>query len=141
MFVEFERGDGAAMSRERLREAYNARVRHRKEGKVRTRSVGIAGAVTAVIAVAWLLPVDLAAQKAAPPKARAATKAPALPRTPWGDPDLQGTWTNATTTPLERLPEAQGKSELTEEERAALARQVQARLDQDKAAAKPGEVI
>ena len=26
-----------------------------------------------------------------------------LPRTPWGDPDLQGMWNNSTTTPLERL--------------------------------------
>ena len=24
------------------------------------------------------------------------------PETPWGDPDLQGVWTNATLTPLER---------------------------------------
>jgi hypothetical protein len=31
-----------------------------------------------------------------------AKKATALPRTPWGHPDLQGVWTNSTTTPLER---------------------------------------
>ena len=29
----------------------------------------------------------------------------AVPRTPWGDPDLQGLWNNSTTTPLERLTE------------------------------------
>ncbi len=28
----------------------------------------------------------------------------ALPRMPWGDPDLQGTWSNATLTSLERMP-------------------------------------
>ena len=41
------------------------------------------------------------------------------PKTPWGDPDLQGTYTNKTITPLER-PEALGDKEfLTAEEVAA----------------------
>ena len=31
------------------------------------------------------------------------------PRTPWGDPDLQGTWTNVTATPLERPRALEGK--------------------------------
>lgn len=39
-------------------------------------------------------------------------------RTPWGDPDLQGTWTNATTTPLERPAKYEGRAFLTSEERA-----------------------
>lgn len=42
------------------------------------------------------------------------------PQTPWGDPDLQGTWTNTTTTPLERPSSLAGKNSLTAEERAAL---------------------
>ena len=42
------------------------------------------------------------------------------PRTPWGDPDLSGIWTNATITPLERLRELGEKAFLTEEEVAAL---------------------
>ncbi len=42
-----------------------------------------------------------------------------VPRTPWGDPDLRGQWTNATTTPLERPDDLRGKTILTEEERAA----------------------
>jgi hypothetical protein len=33
------------------------------------------------------------------------------PRTPWGDPDLQGTWNNGTITPLER-PRGAGEKEL-----------------------------
>ncbi|HJN46075.1 MAG TPA: hypothetical protein QF572_18055 [Vicinamibacterales bacterium] len=50
------------------------------------------------------------------------------PRTPWGDPDLQGTYTNKTITPLER-PEALGDKEfLTAEE---VASQEQARLDRN----------
>ena len=43
-------------------------------------------------------------------------------RTPWGVPDLQGTWTGSTMTPLERQPEHLGKAVLTEEEAAALER-------------------
>ena len=42
------------------------------------------------------------------------------PRTPWGDPDLQGLWTNTTTTPLERPTSLEGKNVLSKEERAAL---------------------
>ena len=37
-------------------------------------------------------------------------------RTPWGDPDLQGTWTNTTTTPLERPEDLADKEILTAEE-------------------------
>ena len=41
------------------------------------------------------------------------------PRTPWGDPDLQGSWTNTTTTPLERPDELADQNVLTDGERAA----------------------
>jgi hypothetical protein len=37
-------------------------------------------------------------------------------RTPWGDPDLQGLWNNATTTPLQRPEELAGKEFFTDEE-------------------------
>jgi len=39
-------------------------------------------------------------------------------RTPWGDPDLQGIWSNQTPTPLERPDGLAGKQTLTEEEAA-----------------------
>ena len=41
-----------------------------------------------------------------------------LPRTPWGHPDLQGVWSNTTTTPLQRPEELAGRTTLTDEERA-----------------------
>ena len=56
------------------------------------------------------------ASAARPATAAAAPPAPATggaadewaaPRTAWGDPDLQGIWNNSTTTPLERLTEAE----------------------------------
>ena len=37
-------------------------------------------------------------------------------RTPWGDPDLQGFWTNKTTTPMERPGQYEGRTALTDEE-------------------------
>jgi hypothetical protein len=40
-------------------------------------------------------------------------------KTPWGDPDLQGTWSNQTITPLERPAEFKDKPVLTEAEAAA----------------------
>jgi hypothetical protein len=49
------------------------------------------------------------------------------PRTPWGDPDLQGTWNYATMTPLERPRELAAKRVLTAEEAAAYEQQTVAR--------------
>lgn len=40
-------------------------------------------------------------------------------QTSWGHPDLQGTWSNASTTPLERPADLAGQEVLTDEERAA----------------------
>ena len=40
-------------------------------------------------------------------------------RTPWGDPDLQGVWSYATLTPLERSAELEGRAFYTPEEEAA----------------------
>src|SRR5437660_1456993 len=61
----------------------------------------------------------LAAQGPATP---AAAKIPAparMPRTADGHPDLQGIWTNATITPLERPPAFAGKPAATEAEATA----------------------
>jgi hypothetical protein len=44
------------------------------------------------------------------------------PRTAWGDPDLQGIWSNATITPLERPADLAGKQVLSDAEAAALER-------------------
>ena len=44
----------------------------------------------------------------------------AAPRTPWGDPDLEGIWSSKTTTPLERPDAYDGREFLTEAEIADL---------------------
>ena len=51
------------------------------------------------------------------------------PRTPWGHPDLQGTWTNGNLTPLQRPADVADKEVLTEEEWAV--RNAVARLSDD----------
>jgi hypothetical protein len=75
-------------------------------------SIGILAAVS-------LAPA--AGQTQAPKKVAAKTAAGSTkgagPRTPWGDPDLQGVWNDATSTPLQR-PSAVGKDVLTDEEAA-----------------------
>jgi hypothetical protein len=45
------------------------------------------------------------------------------PRTPWGDPDLQGTWSNATLTPLQRPANLKDKEFFTPAEAKAYVRQ------------------
>ena len=52
-----------------------------------------------------------------------------MPRTPWGDPDLQGVWTNRTTTPIERPDDFEGQQRLSAEERADLDAQAAANTD------------
>ena len=63
------------------------------------------------------------------------------PRTPWGDPDLQGVWDYWTFTPLERPDEFAGRGELTAEEAAVVAQESNAEaLAGDDEGPPPGEV-
>ena len=63
------------------------------------------------------------------------------PRTPWGDPDLQGVWDYWTFTPLERPDEFAERGELTAEEAAVVAQQSNAEaLAGDDEGPPPGEV-
>ncbi len=102
-------------------------------------------ALGAVIAVMSLAPVSIvgqtpAAPKGTDPKTTAAkttvppkTKTRIPPRTAWGDPDLQGVWSFATLTPLERPSQLGGKEFLTETEAAAVEEAgAQARIDRDR---------
>src|ERR1700722_649141 len=70
--------------------------------------------------VVLLAPICLAGQSlpVAAKAAKAATTNWVLPRTPDGQPDLEGVWSNPTLTPLERPAELAGKETLTEQEAA-----------------------
>jgi hypothetical protein len=72
------------------------------------------------MAVVSLASVSLVAQSASPSNPK---PAPGKWRTAWGDPDLQGSWSNATTTPLQRPAKFAGREFLTPEEKAALDRE------------------
>ncbi len=94
------------------------------------------GALAAVLAVAALHVVPLAGQAPAAPKLSAKAEAPAkvgwkAPRTSWGDPDLQGNYTNVYEqgTPLERPKEFEGRTleDVRGEELAKIKRTVQQR--------------
>jgi hypothetical protein len=61
--------------------------------------------------------------------ARAAATAP-VPRTPWGHPDLQGTWDYKTITPLERPAQYGERQYLTDEEVKALEDRAGKRMDE-----------
>ena len=67
-------------------------------------------------------------------------KAFAGPKTPWGDPDLQGIWLNATITPLER-PVGLDKAVLTDAEAATIEKETLARrAAAESAPARPNDV-
>jgi hypothetical protein len=57
---------------------------------------------------------------ALPGRAVAARKTFAVPRTPWGEPDLQGTYSNRTITPFERPASVGGREFFTPEEVAVM---------------------
>ena len=80
-----------------------------------------------IIAVtAMLSPLSVFAQapQASRPDA-AGTKNFTPPRTPWGEPDLQGTFSNRTITPFERPANVAGREFFTPEEVAALEKRAQ----------------
>ena len=61
----------------------------------------------------------------------AAALSQTTPRTPWGDPDLQGVWNNGTVTPLERPAQFANKEFLTEAEAAAYEKDMVTRQNVD----------
>jgi len=79
------------------------------------------GALIVVLALVSWATVFMAGQTPAAPKPAAATAAKpyAGPRTPWGDPDLQGVWFVLAAVPLERSAANAGKEFLTDAEIAA----------------------
>src|SRR5579871_4180161 len=77
---------------------------------------------------------------AAKAKTGSATRAKGASRTPWGDPDLQGVYTFATNTPLERPNGVVNKDTYTEAELTALEEQASAGYVAEGKAPKPGDV-
>src|SRR5512143_1859329 len=84
--------------------------------------------IIAVSALACLAPGPAAAQagRVAPAAdGTTAAKKWTAPRTPWGEPDLQGTYSNRTITPFERPANVNGREFFTPEEVAAMEKRAQ----------------
>ena len=79
--------------------------------------------VAGMVVAGMLAAVPAAAQAPAGSKAPGSSNAKAAAkkkwRTPWGDPDLQGSWSNTNITPLERPAKWAGREFMTEQERVA----------------------
>ncbi len=80
---------------------------------MKKRLLGVVGVAAIVLAVAGLLLLTRV-----PAEGQSAS-----PRTAWGDPDLQGIWTDQYQTPLQRPTQFASKELFTDEERAALDKQ------------------
>jgi hypothetical protein len=90
-----------------------------------TRQLFLAAIVATAIAAGAMARPEAQQSRGSEPAARAATAAPYVPpRTPWGDPDIQGGWTNVDENgiPMQRPDELTGKSldEVEDEELAEL---------------------
>lgn len=81
--------------------------------------------------IASIVPATLLGQTSYAAKASVG-KAWSPPRTPDGQPDLQGIWSNATITPLERPAELAEKAVFTEKEAASYEKQVRERNNMDR---------
>ena len=83
--------------------------------------VGVAAVVTAVTVFLQLASVPLEGQapRAAAQEGNGATADPA-PKTPWGEPDLQGIWTEVYQTPMERPTQFADNEFFTDEQRVEL---------------------
>jgi hypothetical protein len=88
-----------------------------------------AAALSAILSVS--ITRTSAQAPAASVKAAAPASAPAL-KTPWGEPDLQGIWTDESDTPLQRSPKYANQEFFTEAQRAELDKERAALLGRDR---------
>src|SRR5262245_14135971 len=90
-------------------------------------------------------PVSFTRASAQSPGASATAISPTLTlttpvlKTPWGEPDLQGIWTQESDIPLQRLPKYAGQEYFTEAQRAELDRERTAMLERDGRGARGSE--
>jgi hypothetical protein len=100
---------------------------------MRIRLLKSMGAVAAIISVlVFLKPAQVTvAQEGPTPSVKAPAAAQVL-KTPWGEPDLQGIWTDESDTPLQRPAKYANQEFFTEAQRAELDKERAALLGRDK---------
>jgi hypothetical protein len=89
--------------------------------------------VAAILISVIAIPLSASAQSSSP--SRSAAGSSAVPRTPWGDPDLQGGWTSQSElgVPFERPKEFGTRQELTDEEFAKSSDRLRSERERDNA--------
>jgi hypothetical protein len=84
------------------------------------------------LAVAAVAAMSIYQASAQAPKKTATAQKTSVPHTPWGDPDLQGVWNDATSTPLQRPSSVGAKDILNDEEAAEFQEQLANDLSRDR---------
>jgi hypothetical protein len=87
--------------------------------------------IIVLVVMIWLVPSTVPVLGQNRPASSAPAKAWTPPKTPSGDPDLQGTWTSTTTAPFERPAQFGNRLFLTDEELAETERQLERQLRAD----------
>ena len=96
--------------------------------------------VLATLLIAAMVAADhLLAQSPAPGAAASAAASAPVPKTPWGHPDLQGTWDYRTITPLERPAQYGERQYLTDAEVKALEERAGKRMDEPPSDEQPNQ--
>ena len=100
---------------------------------MRIRLLKSIGASVVIAAVpAFLKPANVTAADQAPTASRTAQAASAVLKTPWGEPDLQGIWTDETDTPLQRSPKYANQEFFTAAQREELDKERSTLLRRDR---------
>src|SRR6266705_5498087 len=99
---------------------------------MRTRLLKLVGVAAVIMAaLVFLKPAEVAVADQAPAVSAKAPAAPEL-KTPWGEPDLQGIWTDESDTPLQRPAKYANQEFFTEAQRAELDKERASLLGRDR---------
>ncbi|HEY4404773.1 MAG TPA: hypothetical protein VGN55_08955 [Xanthobacteraceae bacterium] len=99
---------------------------------MRIRHLRSIGASLIVTVLAYLQPTEMTAQNQSQTASAKSPAAAASPQTPWGEPDLQGIWTDESDTPLQRPARFANQEVYTEAQRQELDRERAAMLRRDR---------
>jgi hypothetical protein len=99
---------------------------------MRIRHLRSIGASLIVTVLAYLQPTEMTAQNQSQTASAKSPAAAASPHTPWGEPDLQGIWTDESDTPLQRPAKFANQEVYTEAQRQELDKERAAMLRRDR---------
>ncbi len=94
------------------------------------KSIGVAAVIMTVLV--FLKPAEVAVADQAPAASVTAPAAAPVLKTPWGEPDLQGIWTDESDTPLQRSAKYANQEFFTEAQRDELDKERSAQLGRDR---------